>query len=74
MGLDHCGEEAFAEYKLAQRLDPANVVAASNIGFVSCRLGRYERGIAALKDALALDPNFLTAHDFLLPWRRSPGD
>jgi len=55
-------EEALAEVKVAQQLDPANVVTASNIGIQLCLLGQYERGIAAAKDAL--DPNFAETYSF----------
>jgi len=55
-------EEAIAEYRMAQQLDPANVFPACNIGSNSCDLGQYERGIPVLKDVLTLDPTFVPAY------------
>ena len=55
-------EDAIAEYRMAQQLDPGNLLPASNIGSYSCDLGQYERGIPTLKDVLALDPTFLPAY------------
>jgi TolB-like protein/tetratricopeptide (TPR) repeat protein len=58
-------EEALAQYTRVQQLDPASGVGSTNMGFVLCRTGRYERGIAALKDALEFGdhgfPRFLLA-------------
>src|SRR5262249_30676361 len=61
--LDAMGrlEESLAEAYIAQQLDPVYATTASNIGSLSCKLGQYKRGIVAVNDALALDPNFMPA-------------
>src|SRR5262249_38354441 len=55
-------EEAIAEYKIAQQLDPANLVSACNMGSNSCDVGQYERGLRPLKDVLPLDPTLVPAY------------
>jgi len=55
-------EDAIAEYRIAQQLDPGNLLPATNIGSYSCDRGQYELGIPALKDVLVLDPTFLPAY------------
>jgi serine/threonine-protein kinase len=58
-------EEALAEIKLAQHLDPSNILTLGSVADISCMLQQYERGIAAAKDALALDPTYVTGYQNL---------
>jgi eukaryotic-like serine/threonine-protein kinase len=60
-------DEALAELKLAQELDPLSPVIATNYGDTLVYARRYDEAIAQYKRTLALDPNFAFAH-YALGW------
>jgi len=64
-------EEALAQFKIGQKLDPASAVVA-NVGFMLCEMSQYDRGIAALKDALEWDPGLAKAHHNLAMFCYAP--
>lgn len=56
-------EEAVESAKKAIRLNPRSpALYQYALGFAYCQVGRYEDAIAAQKEALARNPNLLTAH------------
>ena len=54
--------ETIAEFEAALRLDPNDVTAHTNLGFVLSRDGRTAEAIAQSEEALRLDPNNAAAH------------
>jgi eukaryotic-like serine/threonine-protein kinase len=60
-------DEALAELKLAQELDPLSPVIATNYGDTLVYARRYDEAIEQYKRTLALDPNFAFAH-YALGW------
>jgi serine/threonine-protein kinase len=59
MGRD---DDALAQFIRAQQLDPATAFVVANAGWMFCRVGRYDRGIALLRDSLELEPNGGQSH------------
>jgi DNA-binding winged helix-turn-helix (wHTH) protein/TolB-like protein/lipoprotein NlpI len=55
-------EQALAEAKRAQEIDPLSLWTNSNIGFVSYLARHYDEAILASHKTLELDPNFAVAH------------
>jgi tetratricopeptide (TPR) repeat protein len=53
--------EAQSAYERALELAPRDVEAWNNLGTIHAALGHYEPAIAALKKALAIDPNYRNA-------------
>ena len=58
-------DEAVAEARLAQRLDPVSVEASQILGMVLVLARRYDEAIVQLRAALELDPSYFYAADFL---------
>jgi Flp pilus assembly protein TadD len=48
---------AIVKYRAALELDPFVSTVRRNLGLALCRVGRYDEGIAELKEILRLDPN-----------------
>jgi DNA-binding winged helix-turn-helix (wHTH) protein/TolB-like protein/Tfp pilus assembly protein PilF len=55
-------EEAQAELKIAQELDPLSMSIRTDIAFAHYLARHYEKAVAALNETLELDPNFANAH------------
>jgi len=58
-------DDALAEIKLAQELDPLSPVINLNVGDMLFYTGRTDLGIEVLKEQITLDPSFAGAHDTL---------
>jgi tetratricopeptide (TPR) repeat protein len=58
-------DQALAEEKRAQELDPLSPVISKNIGTILYYARRYEEAIAQYLRALELDPNFARTHFYL---------
>lgn len=58
-------DEAIAQIRRAQALDPLSVSIATDVGEILCWAGRYEQAIAQLREALEIEPNFPLAHNVL---------
>jgi eukaryotic-like serine/threonine-protein kinase len=57
--------EALAMIDRAESLDPLSLIFKIDVGISNCIAGDKQRGYAALRDALAIDPNNPAAHLFL---------
>jgi serine/threonine-protein kinase len=55
-------DEAMAEIKLAQQLDPLSPSIGMNVAHIHCAKGELDEAIEAAKKVLELDPNFPEAH------------
>jgi len=62
LGSEGRGDEALAEHRRAQGLDPLSPIIISGTGHRLYRLRRYEEARVSLKDALEMDDNFPHAH------------
>ncbi len=58
-------EEASAQIKQAQELDPLSVIINATVGNVFISARHYDQAIEELRKTLELDPNFAYAHDAL---------
>jgi serine/threonine-protein kinase len=55
-------DDALAENRLAQELDPCSPMVNCTIGDLYCFKHQYERGVEQYRRTLRLDPNFVIAH------------
>ena len=58
-------DEAVAQMKLAQGLDPLSLIINANVGFCLYLGKHYDEAIEQLKKTLELDPTFSAAHEYL---------
>jgi serine/threonine-protein kinase len=62
--LAHIGQfdEALAEMKLAEQLDPLSNIINTEVGWILYLAGEYDRAIEQYRAAVELDPEFAAAH------------
>ena len=58
-------DEAIAEIRKAQALDPLSPVITTDLGKDLYLARRYEEAVVELRRALEIDPNFISAHNWL---------
>jgi TolB-like protein/DNA-binding winged helix-turn-helix (wHTH) protein/Flp pilus assembly protein TadD len=58
-------DEAIAEIRKAQELDPLSAVIATDLGKELYFVHRYDQALVELRRALELDPNFVGAHNWI---------
>ena len=58
-------EEAIAELKRAQSLDPLSLIISTDVGYASYLARRYDEAFAQYQKVLAMDPSFLPVHSDL---------
>jgi len=58
-------DEAIAEIRKAQELDPLSAVIATDLGKELYFVRRYDEALVELRRALELDPNFVSAHNWI---------
>ncbi len=58
-------DEAIAEIKLAQELDPKSLIINANLSWVSYIAGKYDDAIAEAQKTIAMDHSFAVAHGYL---------
>ncbi len=58
-------DEAIAEIRKAQELDPLSAVIATDLGKELYFVRRYDDALVELRRALELDPNFVSAHNWI---------
>ncbi|MFQ5944808.1 MAG: adenylate/guanylate cyclase domain-containing protein [Anaerolineae bacterium] len=58
-------EEAEAEIRLAQRLDPLSLIISANVGTILYFARRYDEADEQLQRTLELEPGFVVAHQWL---------
>jgi len=66
-------DEAIGEAKRAQELEPFNLIASAQIGWISYLAHRPEDAIREAQNILKLDPNFFAAHRYLALGLQSQG-
>jgi serine/threonine protein kinase/tetratricopeptide (TPR) repeat protein len=66
-------DEAVAEFKRAEQLDPLSPVNPAVLGWGLTEARRYDEAIAPLKRALELEPDFVLAHMYLAWLYRASG-
>ncbi|MCI0418326.1 MAG: tetratricopeptide repeat protein, partial [Acidobacteria bacterium] len=57
-------EEAIAEAKRAQELEPFSLIVSSHLGWINYLARRYDQAIEQAQQKLKLDPNFFPAHRY----------
>ena len=57
-----CSDEAIAEAKRAQEIDPLSLIGHTSAGHTFYFSRQYDRSIEQVRKALALDPNFPIGH------------
>ena len=60
--LEGSHEEALAELRIAERLDPLDLKIKTQIGYVYYFLRDFERAAAQFRSVLAVDPHFAFGH------------
>jgi TolB-like protein/DNA-binding winged helix-turn-helix (wHTH) protein/Flp pilus assembly protein TadD len=58
-------DEAIAEIRKAQALDPLSAIIATDLGKELYFVRRYDEALVELHRALELDPNFVSAHNWI---------
>ncbi|MEO8648484.1 MAG: tetratricopeptide repeat protein, partial [Acidobacteriota bacterium] len=58
-------DEAIAEGKRAEELDPLSPIIGADLGNIFTRSRRFDEAVAQLQRVLALDPNFNVSHHYL---------
>ena len=58
-------EEAIAELRQAQELDPLSVVIGTDLAKRLCFAGKYDEGMERFRKLLEIDPDFVQAHYYL---------
>jgi serine/threonine protein kinase/tetratricopeptide (TPR) repeat protein len=58
-------EEAVAEAKRAQELDPLSLIINAGLAMRFYYMRQYDRAIEQLRKTLEMDPNFVVAHEYL---------
>ncbi|MBA3804129.1 MAG: protein kinase [Acidobacteria bacterium] len=66
-------EEALAEIKRAQELDPLSLIINSMTGLIYTVTEQYDQAVEQLKKTIQMDPNFPRAHLFLAQTYESKG-
>jgi TolB-like protein/Tfp pilus assembly protein PilF len=65
--LNSCGryDDALAEFRRAEALDPLSPMNPANVGFTLIALHHYDEAIEVLKKILDVEPDFVPAHRYL---------
>jgi TolB-like protein/Tfp pilus assembly protein PilF len=58
-------DEAIAELRQAQELDPLSLVIATDLAKRLCFAGKYDEGMERFRKILEIDPDFFVAHYFM---------
>jgi TolB-like protein/DNA-binding winged helix-turn-helix (wHTH) protein/Tfp pilus assembly protein PilF len=58
-------DEAIAELRQAQELDPLSLVISTDLAKRLCFVGQYDEGMERFRRILEIDPDFVLAHYFL---------
>jgi TolB-like protein/DNA-binding winged helix-turn-helix (wHTH) protein len=66
-------DEAIAELKRAQELDPLSLIINADTGFAYYLSGRYDLALQSYQKVLATNPNFLPVHFYLAKYYRQMG-
>ncbi len=66
-------EEAIAELRRAQELDPLSLIIRADTGYAYFLAGRYDAALQQYQKVLASNPNFLPVHFYLSQYYRQMG-
>jgi TolB-like protein/Tfp pilus assembly protein PilF len=66
-------DEAFAEIRRAEELDPASVWTATEVAVLFIHSRQYDRAIEQFRKAIEMNPNFARPHGFLVTAYRMKG-
>jgi serine/threonine protein kinase/Tfp pilus assembly protein PilF len=58
-------DEAIAEAKQTQQLEPLSLITSSHLGYIYYLAGQYDRAIEQCRKLLGMDPNFFPARRYL---------
>jgi TolB-like protein/tetratricopeptide (TPR) repeat protein len=65
LGMLGRAEEALAEMRQAQKLNPLSIIIRTHLGLMLYRGRRYDEAIEQLRQTLVMEPDFAAAHYFL---------
>jgi TolB-like protein/DNA-binding winged helix-turn-helix (wHTH) protein len=73
LGPEGRHDEAIAELRRAQELDPLSLIVNADTGFAYYLAGRYDMALQAYQKVLAANPNFVPVHYYLSQYYRQMG-
>ena len=73
LGPEGRHDEAIAELRRAQELDPLSLIVNADTGFAYYLAGRYDLAMQAYQKVLAANPNFVPVHFYLSQYYRQTG-
>jgi TolB-like protein/DNA-binding winged helix-turn-helix (wHTH) protein/Tfp pilus assembly protein PilF len=74
LGPEGRHDEAIAELRRAQELDPLSLIVNADTGFAYYLAGRYDLALQAYQKVLAANPNFVPVHFYLSQYYRQTGE
>ncbi len=66
-------QEAIAELKQAQELDPLSLIVNTDLGYAHYFAGQYDQAFSQYQKVLAADPSFVSVHWVLAPYYEQRG-
>jgi TolB-like protein len=66
-------QEAIAELKQAQELDPLSLIVNTDLGYAYYFAGQYDHAFSQYQKVLAVDPSFISVHWDLAPYYEQRG-
>jgi tetratricopeptide (TPR) repeat protein len=73
LGPEGRHDEAIAELRRAQELDPLSLIVNADTGFAYYLAGRYDLALQAYQKVLSANPNFVPVHYYLSQYYRQTG-
>jgi TolB-like protein/DNA-binding winged helix-turn-helix (wHTH) protein len=74
LGPEGRHDEAIAELRLAQQLDPLSPIIQADLGFAYFLAGRYDMALQAYQKVLAANPDFIPVHFYLSQYYAQTGE
>jgi len=73
LGPEGRHDEAIAELRRAQELDPLSVIINADTGFAYYLAGHYDQALGIYQNVLVANPNFVPVHFYLAQYYRQTG-